>query len=183
MNGANGHGTRMSSTQVETACCDGALRELHRKYTRERAGVAFDEFCARLRRGFVVLDDLDLDRAQKVIEASGDTAAALELPSDGTARVQALVDRLAALSMQDGLTGMFNRRYFELRIDREVKRARREQRPCSVMLVDIDHFKSVNDRFGHAGGDAALRVIASVLQDVLRSTDEVTTRVGGEEFA
>lgn len=81
----------------------------------------------------------------------------------------------------DPLTGMFNRRYFERRLREESAHARRHQRPFSVVLVDLDHFKLVNDTYGHEDGDRVLLQVAEVLRGGLREED-VACRYGGEEF-
>ncbi len=81
----------------------------------------------------------------------------------------------------DALTGLFNRRYFERRLREESAHARRHKRPFSLVLLDIDHFKLVNDTYGHEDGDRVLRHLAEVVQLVLRE-DDVACRYGGEEF-
>lgn len=82
----------------------------------------------------------------------------------------------------DSLTGMWNRRHFELEAMREIDRARRYGLPVSLVMFDIDHFKLVNDRHGHLAGDDVLKQIAIIVQDSLRSSD-LACRWGGEEFA
>ncbi len=82
----------------------------------------------------------------------------------------------------DVLTGVSNRRNFIARGRDEIGRAARYGRPCSVLMLDIDHFKQVNDTYGHAAGDEALRQFASACQAMLRDSD-VIARIGGEEFA
>jgi diguanylate cyclase (GGDEF)-like protein len=81
----------------------------------------------------------------------------------------------------DPLTDLFNRRYFRQRLEEEFHRARRYNLPLSLLLLDIDDFKSVNDRFGHPAGDAVLRSIADLLRRSVRAFD-VCCRYGGEEF-
>ncbi len=82
----------------------------------------------------------------------------------------------------DQLTQLPNRRAFDDEINRRVAQWRRKKIPCGLMMVDIDHFKAINDLHGHPLGDVALRAIASVLADTVRETD-IVTRFGGEEFA
>ncbi len=151
--------------------------ELHRRYSEEHGEVSLEEFCARLLRGFVLVEDLELERGQRIAEHDA------RVQRTPTRDLQGLIDDLCALSMEDGLTGLFNRRYFDRRFGQELQRAVRDLRPCSIMIVDVDHFKRVNDSYGHAAGDQCLRHIADVMMAELRSTDEVTTRLGGEEFA
>jgi len=83
---------------------------------------------------------------------------------------------------RDGLTGIFNRRKFFEEASREFARAQRYRRPLSMILLDIDFFKRVNDEYGHLGGDAVLKQLAGRLQALIR-TEEIFARIGGEEFA
>lgn len=85
------------------------------------------------------------------------------------------------LAFTDGLTGVFNRRYFDQRYAREVNRARRYGRSLSILMIDIDHFKKYNDSYGHLMGDQVLRRVAQTLEYKLRRAD-VVCRYGGEEF-
>jgi diguanylate cyclase (GGDEF)-like protein len=90
--------------------------------------------------------------------------------------------RLEDLSFKDALTDVYNRRYFSIRIEEEFRRHCRFGEPLSLALVDLDHFKEVNDRFGHRAGDAALRDVAQLLVKHSRSFS-IVTRYGGDEFA
>ncbi|HBQ09755.1 MAG TPA: hypothetical protein DEF51_00710 [Myxococcales bacterium] len=92
-----------------------------------------------------------------------------------------LIARLEALSTHDELTGLPNRRLFWRRVSRALARAERYSHSLSVLAVDVDHFKSLNDRCGHAAGDEALRAIAVALTDEIREVD-TAARVGGEEL-
>lgn len=92
-----------------------------------------------------------------------------------------LRDRLRDQSIRDPLTGLFNRRYLEETFDRELERARRSQRPLGVLVLDVDHFKRLNDTQGHEAGDAVLQELGKVLQGSFRTSD-VACRFGGEEF-
>ena len=92
------------------------------------------------------------------------------------------VERVKQLAYLDGLTGIFNRRFFELRIMEEVERARRYGAAMAVIMADIDQFKLLNDEFGHLLGDEVLRQVSSIFHQQLRKTD-VVCRYGGEEFA
>ena len=91
--------------------------------------------------------------------------------------------RLERLSMIDPLTGVWNRRHFDQTLDLEWRRARREQRPLSALMIDIDCFKLFNDAYGHLAGDTSLRQVADVLQGNLKRAGDVVARYGGEEFA
>lgn len=100
----------------------------------------------------------------------------------GQTRLQEQGERLAVMASTDSLTGILNRRAFMDLAQREFSRAIRYGDFCSVIMLDIDHFKAVNDRYGHDAGDAALVLIARLLEENLRSHDAVC-RFGGEEFA
>src|SRR5690606_3254917 len=97
-------------------------------------------------------------------------------------RLQRLVRMLAQRAQIDGLTGLWNRAYFDQRWAEEAAVSRRKKRPLSLALCDLDHFKSVNDSFGHPAGDAVLQGVAELLQAELRESD-VACRFGGEEVA
>jgi diguanylate cyclase (GGDEF)-like protein/putative nucleotidyltransferase with HDIG domain len=98
------------------------------------------------------------------------------------ARSDRLIESLADRAARDSLTGLANRRGYHFRIERELERAQRHGLPLSIVLADIDHFKSLNDAFGHRRGDQALREFGELCRQELRATDLVS-RVGGEEFA
>lgn len=91
-------------------------------------------------------------------------------------------DLLEAMALRDSLTGLFNVRYFKLRLDEELAASQRHQTPLSYVLLDIDHFKQVNDSYGHPVGDHVLRTIGQLIQSELRE-GEMAARIGGEEFA
>ncbi len=88
---------------------------------------------------------------------------------------------LRALSVTDSLTGIYNRRYFQERLKSELERAQRDKQDVAVIMLDIDHFKRINDQFGHAVGDRVLQAICQQVSQRLRRTD-VFCRLGGEEF-
>jgi diguanylate cyclase (GGDEF)-like protein len=93
-----------------------------------------------------------------------------------------LRETLRNQAIRDPLTGLFNRRFMEESLDRELQRAARSSRPLGAILIDIDHFKQFNDRFGHEVGDAVLREVGAFLRQSTRGGD-VACRYGGEEFA
>jgi diguanylate cyclase (GGDEF)-like protein len=88
---------------------------------------------------------------------------------------------LERLALTDRVTGLFNRHAGELALEREVARARRTRAPFSLVLIDIDHFKLVNDRHGHAAGDEVLRQVSGILTSTFRASD-LAVRWGGDEF-
>jgi diguanylate cyclase (GGDEF)-like protein len=100
-----------------------------------------------------------------------------------TSRLQRLNDELRRLAILDELTGIPNRRYFNLLLAQEWSRAAREVQPLSLVLIDVDAFKGYNDRYGHPAGDACLARIAQALHALTRRPGDAVARIGGEEFA
>jgi len=126
-------------------------------------------------------------RARVLLIAFGGTSLLLALIlartlSESMARRAELVDELAEMARVDGLTGVLNRRAWDEELARGLERARRTGKPCSVALVDLDHFKRFNDAHGHQRGDALLRSTAQAFAARLRN-DDLIARYGGEEFA
>ena len=93
-----------------------------------------------------------------------------------------LIRRLALSSLTDPLTGLWNRRYFYQRLAAEERRASRRKTPVCVAMIDIDNFKAINDKYGHAAGDLVLSELAAIFRNTVRATD-IVTRWGGDEFA
>lgn len=119
------------------------------------------------------------DRNEQLLEELAlTTAAQLSLALANLA----LRDTLRALSVRDPLTGLFNRRYMEETLQREVARAERSGEPLAVLQIDVDHFKCVNDEHGHDVGDTVLRAVADEMRAVFRDSD-VVCRYGGEELS
>jgi diguanylate cyclase (GGDEF)-like protein len=98
------------------------------------------------------------------------------------ANLKEMAGEFEQLSVTDALTGLLNRRYIEERLLEEIKRSNRHGFPMSFMMLDVDHFKSYNDEYGHPAGDAALKIVAHVIRETLRGAD-VAARFGGEEFS
>ena len=125
--------------------------------------------------------DLRLDEALYLLAQSGcpvpdaDTLAPAQW-------LQAVIDGLCDLSSRDALTGLANRRQFELAAGREIDRVARIGEPTLMLVLDIDHFKRVNDTHGHLAGDRVIQAVARLLEDCVRPMDTVA-RIGGEEFA
>jgi diguanylate cyclase (GGDEF)-like protein len=124
---------------------------------------------------------LRLVPALQLLQQSG-----VELPDrhavGQTAWMQAVLDALCDLSSRDALTGLANRRQFELALTSEIDRVARAGEPALMLMIDIDHFKRINDGYGHPAGDVVLRSIAQSLQECIRPMDTLA-RIGGEEFA
>lgn len=95
--------------------------------------------------------------------------------------IAGLFEEVKAQAVTDSLTGLYNRRYFEEYLKKEVTRAIRQKQPFSIIGLDLDHLKEINDKFGHAYGDLAIKTIAEVLKKNARSID-TAARMGGEEF-
>lgn len=111
-------------------------------------------------------------------------SAALEAAVvEQTAALQHANRRLAELAWRDELTGLSNRRHFEEALAEEWARAQRARTPLALVLVDIDHFKALNDTLGHTAGDRALQAVARVIEQCARRPGDVAARYGGDEFA
>jgi diguanylate cyclase (GGDEF)-like protein len=187
-------GARMMNVgQVATQTPDGLGVELRRGLTAKRRSVAagselpFD-YCHRIGAPIVVGG-----RPWGMVVAMRDRSGAF--PPDDEKRIARFAqlasvavangdtrERLATQALTDPLTGLFNRRAFDQRLAEETKRARRHGRELSLIIVDVDHFKTINDHFGHASGDNVLVNLARNLEAVMRQGD-LLARVGGDEMA
>lgn len=105
------------------------------------------------------------------------------LVEERTAALERLNQELQRLTATDSLTGVANRRRFDEALDHEWRRAARVGAPLACIMIDIDHFKAFNDRYGHLQGDACLRQIAHALVATVRRAGDIVARYGGEEFA
>jgi len=139
-------------------------------------------FRARHKNGSVV----NIEIHGSTMRTDGATAL-VNLTIDITERIRAerevlaLQERLKEQSIRDALTGLYNRRYLEETLARELNSAERLHHPLSVVIADVDHFKSVNDRYGHPTGDDVLRRVSKALKRHCRGSD-IACRYGGEEF-
>ncbi len=124
---------------------------------------------------------LDLTAALRILQNAGRPDPRL-LSDNPDVQLQHIIDALCDLSIHDGLTGLVNATFFHAVLTREIERSLRTGRTCGLLVIDIDHFKQVNDTYGHRIGDKALRSVASQLKHSMRSMD-TAARVGGEEFA
>ncbi|MGD8293114.1 MAG: GGDEF domain-containing protein, partial [Desulfobacterales bacterium] len=91
-------------------------------------------------------------------------------------------ERLRDLAFKDGLTDLYNHRYFQDSLDHELSRAQRYKKPFSLIMVDLDHFKKINDQYGHPVGDIVLKEVSKTIKKTIRDCD-IAARYGGEEFA
>ncbi len=131
-------------------------------------------------------EDIDLisavvHRAIDRIQLEEKNRALLEDLRRNAQELENLNARLTDMANRDGLTGLYNHRYFREMIEQELSRARRHDRSFSVLFIDIDHFKQYNDAHGHLAGDELLKTLARILQERCRSST-VAARYGGEEF-
>ncbi|MCK9382039.1 MAG: diguanylate cyclase [Sulfuritalea sp.] len=131
------------------------------------------EFFAYIRQLHSVQETLDQQR--KTLEGAN------AILHDQIGKIHDLQEKLREQANRDSLTGLFNRRYLEGTLERELARCRREGAPLTMVLLDIDHFKLVNDTYGHQAGDEVLRVFGRLLLEHARIED-IVCRYGGEEF-
>lgn len=127
---------------------------------------------------------------QEIVQTQRVAAEGLERSvADRTSELQAAMQQLSAanatlkdLSAIDGLTGVHNRRAFDEKLQTEWRRALRSDQPIALLLIDLDHFKQLNDNYGHLVGDECLRRVASTINDAIRRPPDFCARYGGEEF-
>jgi diguanylate cyclase (GGDEF)-like protein len=154
----------------------------HRPRYRTRSFVAVPILAGLETLGAIAVTDRQGDRPFSATDVTAlrvfATGAALAI---GRERALNLADLYARAAAVDPVTGLFNRRYFEGRLDEELQRSQRHQIPVALLLIDVDDFKLVNDSFGHLAGDTALRDIGEILRNCVRIFD-VCARFGGEEF-
>lgn len=130
----------------------------------------------------------ELAAAQSDLEARvHQRTQALEARNEELAHLRLTLEtanqRLKRLVAVDALTGIANRRHFDRALDRELRRARRDAQPLSLIFMDLDEFKRYNDTYGHSRGDDVLRLIAQTLDETFRRGGDFVARYGGEEFA
>lgn len=144
--------------------------ELERELTRRRVvETELDAVHRDLQRRFA--------ERTRALEARNEELTRLRFALETTNR------RLKHLVGVDALTGIANRRHFDRALEREVRRARREAQPLSLVFLDLDEFKLFNDSYGHARGDEVLRKVAQTLDETFRRGGDLVARYGGEEFA
>lgn len=124
---------------------------------------------------------LRLAPALQLLQQSGHALPERDLVSP-VEWMQAVLDGLCEISSRDPLTGLANRRQFELALASEIDRVARAGEPALMLMIDIDHFKTVNDSHGHPAGDLVLKAVAQALHECIRPMDTLA-RFGGEEFA
>ncbi len=151
-----------------------ALRH-HEQFHAVRSGV-FDELARE--RVATLKAEFELQRVLETRDRERLSTAELHAKYE---QLEQRAETLSHLSVRDGLTGLFNRRHFEDALALELQRARSFGQTLCLAMLDIDHFKRINDGFSHVVGDAVLRAVSQVLQKELRASD-VAARYGGEEF-
>ncbi len=141
-------------------------------------GVSAENWCVMPKVGHRLYLAID---AGPIYDESGDLIAVVETLRDITVQKQAQTD-LEALAARDGLTGLANRRSFDVRLAEETRRALREQLPLSLLMIDVDCFKLYNDTNGHQKGDECLQAVARSIAATLWREADFAARYGGEEF-
>ncbi|BDU74266.1 sensor domain-containing diguanylate cyclase [Mesoterricola silvestris] len=122
----------------------------------------------------------NLEQAEELRRANQELERRVE---ERTAELESANARLQEMALQDGLTGLANRRRFDAVLEQEVRRAKRSGGWVALLLGDVDFFKKYNDHYGHLAGDECLKSVAKVMREVFRRADDLPARYGGEEFA
>jgi len=142
-------------------------------------GASAETWCAMPKLGRPLYLAID---ASPIHDPAGAIIAAVETLRDITAQKLRQVE-LESLAAHDGLTGLHNRRSFDDRLVEEARRAARDGRPLSLLMIDIDFFKPYNDAYGHQAGDECLRTVAQGISGALSRAGDFAARYGGDEFA
>lgn len=162
----------------------------------EMPGMDGYEVCQKLKQDpatqnipiiFVTANDQEEDEEKGLQLGAVDYITKPIRPSIVVARVNTHItlklqhDKLTAMAMYDQLTGLYNRHYLFISANKKVARAKRHHEPVSLMMMDIDHFKDINDNYGHPVGDVVLQAVAKIISAQCREED-IAARFGGEEF-
>ena len=157
----------LSMSSSYDASLDGASRKLSSANTREQVQAIVEALVKSTR---------EMRDTNKVLEER------LLLSKSEIGNLQQSLEAIRAESLTDPLTGLGNRKYFDRMIEQAVQNALAQNEPLSLLMFDIDHFKSFNDSYGHLTGDQVLRLVAMSLKQTIKGQD-ITARYGGEEFA
>ncbi len=157
----------LGTSESYEACLDGATQKLSHAHSAAQVKAIVD---------VVVKSTREMRETNKALEER------LALSKNEISNLQHSLEAIRAESLTDPLTGLGNRKYFDRMIDTEVQNALTNSQPLSLMMFDIDHFKSFNDSYGHLTGDQVLRLVGMSLKQVIKGQD-ITARYGGEEFA
>jgi two-component system cell cycle response regulator len=154
---------------------------LFEKYTREIIATA--SFLILLTLLSITLVIINRKRRKAIMELNKERDMLEERVEARTKELRISNRQLAKLSMTDPLTLVSNRRHFDVVLKNEIDRLQRTRAPLSLIMIDVDHFKSVNDNYGHVTGDECLRQVGALLQHFVQRPSDLAARYGGEEFA
>jgi len=168
-------------TMISVLWLSFALGEYIAQQTRERQKAKQDALEYALRIAQERKEKLSAQEATLVAQKRSNEELEI-IVKQRTEQLEQANSKLKRISNLDELTGIFNRRYFNKNLKAEFKRSERTQQPLSVIIVDVDHFKNINDSYGHLAGDACLKAVARVLKDGVTRPSDTLSRFGGEEF-
>lgn len=134
-----------------------------------------------IKQHFDKQNQLGVERQQKMAQALAQTTVRLQQLEQESQQLRKRLSDEHSQAIHDALTGIYNRLAYQERVEQEYARWKRYRKPLSLVIFDVDHFKRINDKYGHKAGDKALRMIAKYLKQTVRETDFVA-RYGGEEF-
>ncbi|QHI98256.1 diguanylate cyclase [Xylophilus rhododendri] len=148
-----------------------------------------DEALGEWRRGALILTAVMLSLCAVIAVAGHFLIRSMQLRARAEAGLRQARDalgtaneKLAHMARDDGLTGIPNRRYFDMRLEKVFAQCQRIQRPLAIVMIDVDHFKQFNDLYGHPAGDECLKRIATALRSSIRRPEDLVARYGGEEM-
>lgn len=168
------HVNQTDAETNDTEILKQSLRAQNISYIERSSTVLFPLIAENKSLGTLAVEGLPLNESEDFSTMANQFCLVME-------RIK-LYEKIQKLAINDGLTGLFVRRYFLMRLDEEVKRSARHNLHLAFLMIDIDHFKQCNDSFGHLTGDAVLKEVARQILDCVREIDLVA-RFGGEEFS
>lgn len=169
-------GSALEAVLISLALADRIKMERDARISAQESALESERRASEAQKEALVIQKEANEDLEKKVKAR---TVELESAMQKLARANIKLNDLAQL---DGLTGVYNRRYFDERLEHEWQRCRREKAPLSLLMIDIDHFKNINDVHGHLMGDKCLIHLAGTLQKIVKRPSDFVVRYGGEEF-
>ena len=176
-------GTSLEVVLLALALADRMNHEKRQRYVMQQSLLAQEQETIKAQQESLAHEREVREAQSKALDIQKRATEQLELRvKERTAELESANQQLELMSSTDPLTGAFNRRYFDQAMAREMGRMLRQREPLGLLMVDIDFFKKINDRFGHQVGDEALKVVVTTMKAQLKRSTDIVARFGGEEF-